>query len=139
MQYTRRTLLKSTGAIAGALNGPATRVATTDGSFGSPPPRSLAGRCDSVFMPEESTFRRVMMHLRTRLLGQEVTLYPSYGYPDPRDPETWIVPMRAWVHDNRDTPFAEKAFERLAVRHFEGDLNRPLEEKEKARLEKILE
>ena len=37
----------------------------------------------------------MMMHLRTRLLGQEVTLYPSYGYPDPRDSETWIVPMRA--------------------------------------------
>ena len=46
-------------------------------------------------MPDESTFRRVMNHLRTRLLGQEVTLYPSYGYPDPRDPMTWIVPMRA--------------------------------------------
>ena len=42
--------------------------------------------------------------------------------------------MRIWVHDNRDTPFAERAFEQWAIRYFEEDLNRPLEKNEKARL-----
>ncbi|MGI8604241.1 MAG: phosphatidate phosphatase App1 family protein [Verrucomicrobiales bacterium] len=76
--------------------------------------------------------------LRARLLGQEVTVYPTYGYREPGDATVWGVPMRVWVHDNRDTPFVEEWIERWAVGYFERDLERPLEAVERLRLEKSL-
>ena len=82
--------------------------------------------------------RRAFGALRQRILGQEVTVYPSYGYADPRDPQTWIVPMRVWVHDNRDTPFVESAVERWAARHFAEDLEEPLTAEQKTQLEYVL-
>jgi hypothetical protein len=90
-------------------------------------------------MSKPSGFQRRLQELRTRFFGQWVTVYPSYGYGDPQQPGTWIVPIRLWIYDNRDTPFAERAFERWAQGHFEKDLQRPLEENEKARMERTLE
>lgn len=46
----------------------------------------------------------------------------------------WLVPMRAWVHDNRDTPFVENTIESWAIGHFERDLERPLDPDERAQL-----
>jgi hypothetical protein len=83
-------------------------------------------------------FHRLIRELRTRFLGQEITVYPTYGYTDPDHPGTWTVPIRVWVHDNRDTPFAEQAFHRWAIGYFEEDLKRPLSEQEKARLARTL-
>src|SRR5688572_21570673 len=82
--------------------------------------------------------RRAFDALRQRILGQEVTVYPSYGYADPYDPQAWIVPMRVWVHDNRDTPIVESAVERWAARHFAEDLGEPLSPDQKAQLEYVL-
>ncbi len=90
-------------------------------------------------MNSESGFQRRIQELRRRFLSQSVTVYPSYGYMDPQQPGIWIVPIRIWIHDDRDTPFVEEAIERWAIRHFEEDLQRPLEESEKARLERTLE
>jgi hypothetical protein len=90
-------------------------------------------------MPEGSFVRRTIQSLRQRFLGQEVTVYPSYGYQDTRAPGTWTVPMRAWVHDNRDTPFVQAAVERWAARHFSEELGRPLDKAEVQRLESILD
>jgi hypothetical protein len=70
--------------------------------------------------------------LRARIVGKQVTVYPSYGYLDPADETMWVVPMRVWVHDNRDTPFVEEMIERWAIGHFETDLQRPLEDDEGA-------
>jgi hypothetical protein len=89
-------------------------------------------------MAEPSFIRRKLGRLRQRLFGQEVTVYPSCGYLDQSDSTMWILPMRAWVHDNRDTPFVESTVERLAARHFAEDLGRPLEPAEKEQLEAIL-
>jgi hypothetical protein len=89
-------------------------------------------------MAEPSFFRRKFDALRQRFFGQEVTIYPSCGYGDPGDAGMWILPMRAWVHDNRDTPFVETAVERWAARHFAEDLGRPLQPAERERLESIL-
>jgi hypothetical protein len=89
-------------------------------------------------MPGPSFFRRTYDSLRQRILGQEITVYPTYGYRDPRDPRVWIVPMRVWVHDNRDTPLVESTVERWAARHFAADLDRDLEPDERQRLESIL-
>lgn len=72
--------------------------------------------------------------LRSRLFGKEVTVYDSYGYRDPKDPGVWIVPMRAWVHDDSDIPLVEEALEGWAIGYFEKDLSRDLEPEEKARL-----
>jgi len=77
--------------------------------------------------------------VKRQIVGKEVTVYPSYGYRDRADPETWIVPVRVWVHDNRDTPFVEEYIRNRAVRHFEQDLQRPLAEDEKERLTACLE
>jgi hypothetical protein len=78
--------------------------------------------------------------LRRRIVGMEVTVYPTYGYRDPADEGAWIVPMRVWVHDNRDTPFVEDLIERFAVRHFEEDLKpHKLTDDEKERLRACLE
>jgi hypothetical protein len=90
-------------------------------------------------MNSAAPFLRFVQNLRTRLLGQQVTIYPSYGYSHPGEPGIWTVPLRVWVHDNRDTPFAEEAFERLAMRYFEQDVQRPLEQQEKERLNYMIE
>ena len=72
------------------------------------------------------------------VFGQHVTVYPAYGYRDLRNSGIWSVPLRVWVHDNRDTPMVEEALERWAVSYFERDLGRVLSEAEKARLEASL-
>jgi hypothetical protein len=77
--------------------------------------------------------------LKARIVGKQVTVYPSYGYRDPADETMWVVPMRVWVHDNRDTPFVEEMIERWAIGNFEADLQRPLEDDEKAHLLECLE
>jgi hypothetical protein len=74
--------------------------------------------------------------IRRRLVGMEVTFYPTYGY---REGGQWLVPVRAWVHDNRDTPFVEDFVEGKVRRHFERDVGRPLSEDEAKRLEACLE
>lgn len=89
-------------------------------------------------MESAPLFHRLIRDLRTRFLGQEVTVYPTYGYLDLKNPGTWIVPLRLWVHDNRDAPFAEQAFRNWAIRFFESDLKRPLSDHEKARLVRVL-
>jgi hypothetical protein len=83
--------------------------------------------------------KTLFQEMKTRILGKEVTVYPTYGYRDPADQNMWLVPMRVWVHDNRDTPFVEKAFEHLAIGHFEKDLKRQLEADEKMQLRACLE
>ena len=75
---------------------------------------------------------------RARIFGQCVTVYPSYGYREHGASGDWIVPMRVWVHDNRDLPFVERTMEQVAFRYFERDLERPLSDDEKARLESSL-
>lgn len=70
--------------------------------------------------------------------GKEVTVYPSYGYRDRTDERVWTIPMRVWVHDNRDTPFVEDYIEQRAARRMEEDLKRPLTDEEKKRLEACL-
>lgn len=77
--------------------------------------------------------------IRKRIAGQEITVYPSYGYHDPADEAMWIVPVRLWVHDNRDTPFVERALHDWAIEHFEKDVKRALDEAEKAQLRECLE
>lgn len=72
--------------------------------------------------------------LRSRLFEKQVTVYDSYGYRDPADADMWIVPMRIWVHDDRDMPFVEEALERWAIGFFEKDLSRALEPEEQQRL-----
>jgi hypothetical protein len=72
--------------------------------------------------------------VRRRLFAQEVTLYPTYGYRLPERPANWRVPIRAWVHDNRDAPFVEEMIEQWASRYFAHDLQRPLSDSEKTRL-----
>jgi hypothetical protein len=76
--------------------------------------------------------------LRARIFQKEVTVYDSYGYRDPADQGMWLVPMRVWVHDNRDTPLVEDAIESWAVGHFEKDLERDLQPDEKAQLRTCL-
>ena len=73
-----------------------------------------------------------------RFIGKEVVVYPTYAYRDRRDPSMWVVPVRLWVHDNIDAPFLEDLIENKAIRHFEEDLQRPLEEEEKSRLKRCL-
>jgi hypothetical protein len=90
-------------------------------------------------MATQFTFRRMVQALKSRWLEKKVTIYPSYGYESAQDPGIWLVPMRVWIHDDRDTPFVEQAFERWALRYFEKDLERPLEHSEKARLERTLQ
>ena len=69
--------------------------------------------------------------LRARLFEKTVTVYDSYGYRDPADPQMWIVPMRVWVHDDNDIPLAEDALEGWAIDFFEQDLSRALAPAEK--------
>ncbi|HYW33117.1 MAG TPA: phosphatase domain-containing protein [Gemmatimonas sp.] len=76
--------------------------------------------------------------LRSRIFQKEVTVYDSYGYRDLADQDTWIVPMRVWVHDDVDTPLVEEALEGWAIGYFEQDLARNLEPEEKARLRECL-
>ncbi len=83
--------------------------------------------------------RNLFDRIRRRVAGQEVTVYPSYGYRDPGDPACWIVPMRVWVHDNRDTPFVERVIQEWAAAHFEKDLKRELAADEKAQLRECLQ
>ena len=80
-----------------------------------------------------SSVVRAARELKTRLFGQEITVYPTYGYRAP-DGLDWKVPLRVWVHDNRDTPFVESFVERLAENYFAKDLERPLRPEERARL-----
>lgn len=56
-------------------------------------------------MSKRQVLRTLLHELRSRILQKEVTVYDSYGYRDPADDNMWVVPMRVWVHDNRDTPF----------------------------------
>jgi hypothetical protein len=85
-------------------------------------------------MGKKPFLRTLLEELRARFLEKEVTVYNSYGYRDPADKSMWLVPMRVWVHDNRDTPFVENAIENWAVRRFERDLERQLTTDEKAQL-----
>jgi hypothetical protein len=85
-------------------------------------------------MGRTQVLRTLFDQLKARILEKEVTVYDSYGYRDPSDADFWLVPMRAWVHDNRDTPFVEEAMESWAIRHFEKDLERRLDAAEKAQL-----
>jgi hypothetical protein len=82
--------------------------------------------------------RRGLSRLSERLFGQHITVYPTYAYRDRKDAGEWCVPLRVWVHDNRDTPGVGEAIERLAAAHFERDLERPLTSDEAARLEERL-
>ena len=84
------------------------------------------------------TLARAASVMRERLLAQQITVYPTFGFRDPLDAKQWQVPIRVWVHDNRDTPFVEAAIERWAVRYFEEDMQRPLDAAEKARLAQCL-
>ncbi len=79
--------------------------------------------------------QEVVRDLRRRITGKDVTVYPSYAYGKG---EEWVLPLRVWVHDNRDTPFVEEAIERLAARRFAEDLGRQLRPEEKARLDACL-
>lgn len=97
-------------------------------------------------MTEDSSFLKILRGVRDKAralkaeaLAQEVTVYPSYGYLDPIEKNMWLVPMRVWVHDDRDTPFVEQMLDHWAIRHFERTLERPLEIQEKARLRACLE
>ena len=78
--------------------------------------------------------RTIVDRLKAHILGKEVTVYDSYGYRDPSEASVWSVPMRAWVHDNRDTPFVENTIASWAIGHFERDLERPLDPDERAQL-----
>ena len=77
--------------------------------------------------------------VKRRIVGKNVTVYPSYAYRDPADPQVWIAPARVWVHDDRDTPLVEDFIRRRAVGHFEEDLGRTLTDDECARLAACLE
>jgi len=85
-------------------------------------------------MGRTQVLRTLFDQLKARILEKEVTVYDSYGYRDPSDAAVWLVPMRAWVHDNRDTPFVEDAIEAWAIGHFEKDLARQLDADERAQL-----
>jgi phosphatidate phosphatase APP1 len=89
-------------------------------------------------MGRKRVLKTLFEELRARILQKELTVYDSYGYRDPVDQGMWLVPMRVWVHDNRDTPFVEDAIENWAIGHFEKDLERPLETDEKAQLRSCL-
>jgi hypothetical protein len=89
-------------------------------------------------MGRKPVLRMLFEELRARILRKEVTVYDSYGYRDPADQNMWLVPMRVWVHDNRDTPFIEDAIENWAIGHFEKDLERQLGADEKAQLRSCL-
>ncbi len=83
-----------------------------------------------------AAFSGTVENIRRRLVGMEVTFYPTYGY---REGGEWLVPVRVWVHDNRDTPFVEDFIEGKVRAHFEQDIGRPLAEDEAKRLEACLE
>ena len=85
-------------------------------------------------MARKPLLRTIFNELRARILRKEVTVYNSYGYRDPADRSIWLVPMRVWVHDDRDTPFVEDAIENWAIGHFERDLERPLQVGEREQL-----
>ena len=85
-------------------------------------------------MGSTQVLRTLFDRLKARILGKEVTVYDSYGYRDPSDAAAWLVPMRAWVYDNRDTPFVEDAIESWAIKHFEKDLERQLDADERSQL-----
>ena len=89
-------------------------------------------------MGRKQVLRTLVEQLRTRILQKEVTVYNSYGYRHIADESMWVIPMRVWVHDNRDTPFVEDAIENWAIGHFEKDLDRRLEVDEKAQLRSCL-
>lgn len=86
-----------------------------------------------------SKVKKLFHEIRARIVGKEVTVYPSYGYRDPADKSMWLVPMRVWVHDNRDTPFVEQVIQSWAIDHFKKDLKRELDANEKAQLRACLE
>jgi hypothetical protein len=89
-------------------------------------------------MSKKEVLRTLFQELKARILQKEVTVYSSYGYRDPADEGMWVVPMRVWVHDNRDFPFVENAIENWAIGHFEKDLERQLEAHEKEQLRSCL-
>jgi hypothetical protein len=93
---------------------------------------------DNVGTGRRQALKALFGELRARILQKEVTVYDTYGYRDPSDAATWLVPMRIWVHDNRDTPFVEEAIESWAIGHFEKDLERPLDDEEKTQLRTCL-
>lgn len=93
---------------------------------------------ESMLEKISRTVAETARELKTRFFGQQITVFPSYGHRDPAEPETWIVPMRLWVHDDRDLPFVERVIESWAARHFEEDLKRPLTPDERARLDVTL-
>ncbi len=51
---------------------------------------------------------------------KEVTVYPTYGFKRETDENTWIIPMRVWVHKKRRTPIPDDAVRLLL--DDEGDL-----------------
>jgi hypothetical protein len=86
------------------------------------------------------TMLKTLIHeFKARIVGKKVTVYPSYGYRDPADKSMWLVPMRVWVHDNRDTPFVERVIQSWAIGHFKKDLKRELDANEEAQLRACLE
>jgi hypothetical protein len=89
-------------------------------------------------MRGKNVLRTIIGELRARILRKEVTVYNSYGYRNPADQNMWVVPMRVWVHDNRDFPFVEDAIENWAIGHFEKDLERQLTDDEKRQLRSCL-
>ena len=89
-------------------------------------------------MGGKQVLRTLVQDLRTRILRKEVTVCNSYGYRDAADESMWVVPMRVWVHDNRDFPFVADAIENWAIGHFEKDLERQLMDDEKAQLRSCL-
>src|SRR5689334_11566533 len=85
-------------------------------------------------MGGKQVLQRLVDELKSQIFRKEVTVYNSYGYRDPADAGMWLVPMRVWVHDNRDTPFVQQAIEHWAIAHFEKDLERSLDADERAQL-----
>jgi hypothetical protein len=91
-----------------------------------------------AIMSGRQILKTLVEEMRARIFEKEATVYDSYGYRDPTDPSMWVVPMRVWVHDNRDTPLVEEAIESWAVGHFERDLQRDLQADEKTQLRAAL-
>jgi hypothetical protein len=101
----------------------------------------LLGTAEQISRKLLTTARRVAnagRSVRAQLFAQEVTVYPTYGYRVADKPAIWRVPIRVWVHDNRDAPFVQEMIERWAARYFARDLGRSLSDAETSRLVTML-
>jgi hypothetical protein len=126
------TLFLTEGANPGTLYGSDWRQTMKDDSLIKKFVGKMTDKAEEAFEAVADTAKRI----RERLVGMEVTFYPTYGY---REGDAWLVPVRVWVHDNRDTPFVEDFIERKVRSHFEVELGRPLTDEEAKRLEACLE